>query len=283
MVALSIYQERLMHHNLTNAAQNAAQHFQHLQQQPEPLLLPNIWDPASAVLAQSSGAKALATSSAALAWALGYRDGEQLPLAELQSALQRILRVCRVPLSVDLEQGYSADPLQVASLVGQLAKMGVAGVNLEDGAGPAELLAAKISQCRHQLCGSAFFINARTDVYLRGLAQGDAAIALCHQRGLLYQSAGADALFIPGLNTLGSIQQIKAALQIPISLMGWPAGASVQQLHAAGICRVSAGPAIFIAGANATQAMLMQFLQQSHQTPHQLQPLLDYGRLDSLF
>lgn len=256
---------------------NAAQQFQQLHQQ-QVLLLPNIWDPASAVLAQSQGAKALATSSAALAWALGYRDGEQLPQTELLSALQRILRVCRVPLSVDLEQGYSAEPAQVTALVALLAKSGVAGVNLEDGAGPAELLAVKISACRRQLAGSTFFINARTDVYLRALAQGDAAIALCRQRGLLYQAAGADALFVPGLSCLNTVQQIKASLQIPLCLMGWPAEVSMSQLQHAGVSRISAGPAIFIAAANATQSAFQHFLQQT-----QCNPLLDYGRLDALF
>ncbi len=264
-------------------SQNTVEHFQLLQQQQAPLLLANIWDPASAVLAQSAGAQALATSSAALAWALGYRDGEQLPLTELLSALQRMLRVCRVPLSVDLELGYSADPAQVAALVAQLAAMGVAGVNLEDGAEPAELLAAKISVCRTQLAGRTFFINARTDVFLRALAQGEKAVEWCRQRGLLYQAAGADALFVPGLSCLQTVLQIKAGLQIPISLMGWPAGASMQQLHDAGVCRISAGPAIFIAAANATQAAFRQFLQHNHQPHHPPQQLLDYGRLDALF
>lgn len=263
-----------MHHDSTNAAK----HFHHLQQQPELLLLPNIWDPASAALAQAQGAKALATSSAALAWALGYRDGEQLPLTELLSALQRILRVCRVPLSVDLEQGYSAEPAQVAALVGQLADAGVAGVNLEDGAEPAELLAAKISACRTLLAGRTFFINARTDVYLCALAQAEAAVELCRQRGLRYQTAGADALFVPGLSCLETVQQITAGLTLPLNLMGWPAGASAAQLTAAGVRRISAGPAIFISAANATQLALQKFLRQQ-----QPQALLDYGQLNHLF
>lgn len=262
-----------------NDSTNAAQHFLHLQQQPELLLLPNIWDPASAVLAQRQGAKALATSSAALAWALGYPDGEQLPLAELQSALKRILRVCRVPLSVDLEQGYSTDPAQVAALVVQLADAGVAGVNLEDGMDPAELLAVKIRACRKVLAGRAFFINARTDVFLRALAQGSEAVQLCRQRALLYQAAGADALFVPGLNCLNTAAQIFAGLPLPLNLMGWPTAASAGQLLSAGVRRISAGPAIFIATADAAQAALKQFLQlpQRPATP------LDYLQLNQLF
>lgn len=263
-----------MHNDLNNAAQ----HFQHLQQQPALLLLPNIWDPASAVLAQTQGAKALATSSAALAWALGYRDGEQLPLAELHSALQRILRVCRVPLSVDLEQGYSAEPAQVAALVEHLADAGVAGVNLEDGTGPAELLAAKISACRTVLAGRTFFINARTDVFLGALAQGEDAVELCRQRGSRYQAAGADALFVPGLSCLETVQQITAGLTLPVNLMGWPAGASAAQLTAAGVHRISAGPALFLHSMSALTAATQVFLhQQTCVAP------LDYARCNALF
>lgn len=262
-----------------NDSTNAAQQFFDLQQQTELLLLPNIWDPASAVLAQAQGARALATSSAALAWALGYPDGEQLPLAELRSALQRILRVCRVPLSVDLEQGYSADPAQVAALVVQLADEGVAGVNLEDGLAPAELLAAKIRVCRAALAGRVFFINARTDVFLRTLATDAAAVQLCRQRALLYQVAGADALFVPGLHCLNTVAQIHAGLPIPLNLMGWPTLASAGQILGAGVRRISAGPAIFIATADAAQAALQQFLQR----PQRPATPLDYMQLNQLF
>ena len=258
---------------------STAKHFHHLQQQPELLLLPNIWDPASAVLAQAQGAKALATSSAALAWALGYPDGEQLPLAELRSALQRILRVCRVPLSVDLEQGYSTDPAQVAALVMELAEAGVAGVNLEDGVDPAELLAAKIRACRTALAGQAFFINARTDVFLRALATGSDAVQLCRQRALLYQAAGADALFVPGLNCLNTVAQIHAGLPLPLNLMGWPAQSSTEQLLDAGVRRISAGPAIFISAAIAVQCALQQFLPQ----PQLRATHTDYAQLNQLF
>ncbi|MDZ7871118.1 MAG: isocitrate lyase/phosphoenolpyruvate mutase family protein [Rheinheimera sp.] len=259
-------------------ATTTAEHFLHLQQQPEPLLLPNIWDPASAVLAQTLGAKAVATSSAALAWALGYQDGEQLPLAELQRALQRILRVCRVPLSVDLEQGYSADPTQVAALVLQLAEAGVAGLNLEDGVAPAELLAGKIRACRVALAGRAFFINARTDVFLRVLAQGEEAVVLCRQRGLRYQAAGADALFVPGLNCLETAQQISRGLNMPVNLMGWPDGASAAQLADAGVRRISAGPALFLKSMDAFTDATQAFL---HQAPR-MAPL-DCARFDALF
>ena len=239
--------------------------FSALHQQAVPLFLPNVWDAASAVFAERGGALAIATSSAALAWSHGYPDGEKLPLAELFAALRRILRVVTVPVTVDLEQGYSQEPAQVALLVQQLADMGIAGVNLEDGEGPAALLAEKIHACRLQLAGQPLFINARTDVYLAGLASGAAAINDCRTRSTLYQTAGANCLFIPGLTDLSIAAAIAAPIAeadnmqqaahqqrsmvrpLPLNLMGWPANASTSDLHATGVCRISMGPALFIA------------------------------------
>ncbi len=226
--------------------------FFHLHQQPHPLLLPNIWDPASAALAQKTGAQALATSSAALAWACGYADGEQLPARELLGAVGRLMRVAVLPLTVDIEQGYSEEPEQVAALVLQLAQLGVAGINLEDGTAPPALLAAKISACRRSLGRRPFFINARTDVFLHALMReqttGEAALAECRQRLALYQAAGADGGFMPGLSDLTITAQLAASLPepMPLNLMGWPQGATCQALVSAGVQRLSAGPALFL-------------------------------------
>lgn len=136
-----------------------------LHQAPTPFLLVNVHDPLSVLLAQSQGAVAIGTSSAALAWSLGYADGEQLPVAALLDAVKRLLRVSQLPLTIDLESGYSSNPDDVADLVLQLAQSGVAGINLEDGVAPPELLCQKIIACRAKLAGYPLFINARTDVF----------------------------------------------------------------------------------------------------------------------
>lgn len=217
-----------------------------LHQQPEPLLLINIWDPASAVLAQQQGAKALGTSSAALAWSLGYADGQQLPVAELLAAVKRILRVIQLPLTVDIEQGYSNEPSQVAELVFQLTELGVAGINMEDGTAEPQLLCAKIQACRSLLAGRALFINARTDVYLAQLATGPEAVTECRRRLALYQESGADGAFVPCLTDLAVAKQLSQPCSLPLNLMGWPEGATIEDLTAAGVKRLSAGPALFV-------------------------------------
>lgn len=227
---------------------HTAHAFKALHAQSTPFMLPNCWDAASTVLLQADGAQAVATSSAALAWSLGYADGGQLPRAELMAAVARIMRVAKVPVSVDVEDGYSSDVGQVADLVLELSKCGVAGINLEDGACPPELLASKIVAARQALAGAPLFINARCDVFLKGLAKGDAAIAMCAQRLASYSAAGADGAFVPGMATVEEVTKLIPTLTqlgMPLNLMAVPHLAPVADLFAAGARRFSAGGSLF--------------------------------------
>src|ERR1700694_5883366 len=98
------------------------------------LLLPNAWDAASADLARSVGAPAIATTSAGLAWSCGYPDGDALPRENLLFAVGAVCRAARgIPVSADIEGGYSDDADEVADLVIALRGLGVVGLNLEDG------------------------------------------------------------------------------------------------------------------------------------------------------
>jgi 2-methylisocitrate lyase-like PEP mutase family enzyme len=254
-------------------------YFHQLHHQRTPLLLVNIWDPASAVLAQQQGAQALGTSSAALAWSLGYADGQQLPVAELLAAVKRILRVIQLPFTVDIEQGYSDEPTQVAELVVQLAELEVAGINMEDGTAEPQLLCAKIQACRSLLAERALFINARTDVYLAQLATGSEAVTECRRRLALYQEAGADGAFVPGLTDLAVAKQLSQHSSLPLNLMGWPEAATMEDLTAAGVKRLSAGPALFLQSYQAYQRAVLSFLQQSPLAD----PALNYSDLNNLF
>src|SRR5882757_5574393 len=109
--------------------------FRSLHQGPALLLLPNAWDAVTARLIESLGAKAIATTSAGLAWSRGYPDGNALPDDQLIAATCDIARVTRVPLTVDIEAGYSDDPRGVARLVARVVAAGAVGINIEDGAG----------------------------------------------------------------------------------------------------------------------------------------------------
>jgi 2-methylisocitrate lyase-like PEP mutase family enzyme len=226
-----------------------------LHQGDSPLLLVNAWDAASARLWQELGAPAVATSSAAVAWSRGYADGGALPREALLDSLRDIVRVASIPVTADIEDGYSDDPRAVADLVAEIVAAGAVGINLEDGGGTPELLAAKIAAIRARLADKPLFVNARTDVYLRGLASGDAAVAETIARLILYRDAGADGGFVPGLADIDAAARISARVPLALNVMTLPALPPVKALHGAGVRRISTGPALFkIAFGNARDA-----------------------------
>jgi 2-methylisocitrate lyase-like PEP mutase family enzyme len=238
------------------------QDFLNLHRGPAPLLLPNAWDAGSAALLQQAGATAIATSSAALAWSLGYADGSALPHDELRAVVRRILRVASVPVTIDIEDGYSSDPAQAAALIAELAAMGVAGINLEDGTDPPELMVRKIAAARQALGGTPLFINARTDVYLRGLGEGEVAVAMTIDRLQRYQAAGASGAFVPGLLDPAPVARIVSNVDLPLNLMLGGASPPMEPLAAAGARRFSIGPALYLACHAQAVAIAQQLLQQ---------------------
>jgi 2-methylisocitrate lyase-like PEP mutase family enzyme len=221
--------------------------FRKLHEGPEILLLPNAWDAGSARLIESLGAKAIATTSAGLAWSRGYPDGDTLPVKQLLVTVNEIVRVIRVPLTVDIEGGYSDDPSAVGELTRQVIDAGVVGINIEDGPGPPDLLCRKIEAVRQSAirAGVDLFINARTDVYLRNFATGNAAIDEVSHRAEQYRAAGCDGLFVPGLADGPAIDAVLAAIdQLPLNIMLVPNLSSVDALQIQGVRRLSTGSAI---------------------------------------
>lgn len=216
-----------------------------LHQGPEILKIANVWDAGSAVLVQGLGAAALATTSAGLAWSLGYADGNHLPIAEHAAALQRIARVARVPLSADAEAGYSDDPAVVADHLLRLADTGIAGINLEDGAGDPALLCRKIEAIKAATAraGLDLFVNARCDVWLKNLAPGRAVDEVL-LRARDYAAAGADGLFAAGVTDAADIAALVAGQPLPLNVMARPALPSLDALQRLGVRRLSAGSAI---------------------------------------
>lgn len=247
-----------------------------------PLLLPNAWDAASARLWQEAGATAIATTSAAVAWALGHADGGRLPRQELLGSLRAMLRVVSVPVTVDLEDGYSDDPLAVADLARAIVEAGAVGVNIEDGAGAPALLVDKIRAIREPGGAAPLFVNARTDVYLRGLASGDDAVAMAIERLTAYRDAGADGGFVPGLASAEDAARIVAAVPgLAINVMAMPGLASLDALAEAGVRRISAGPAFFRHAYGTAETSVKAWLDGDFAPS--LTNGLDYARMNALF
>lgn len=223
---------------------DARNDFRALSASTELLLLANIWDAGSARLAEVGGAPAVATTSAGLAWSNGYADGAQLPVEVHAQALQRIRRAVRCPLSADVENGYAEDPGVAASHVMRLTTDGIEGINIEDGGDAPDLLCRKIEAIKQRAAqqGIDLFVNARTDVYLRGLSAAPVAETL--RRAEMYREAGADGLFVPGLAEAGEIAQIVCDQPLPLNLMNLPGLPAIDRLRSLGVRRLSAGSAI---------------------------------------
>lgn len=248
------------------------------------LQLPNAWDAGSARLFESLGAPAIATTSAGVAWAAGYADGDNMPVDVAVSVAASMARVLTVPLSVDFENGYSDDAGVVAQNVLRLIGAGVAGINLEDGGGTPQLLAAKIAAIKKLAAqsGKAIFINTRTDVYLRGLAPEGERVAEVLKRAALFKEAGADGLFVPGICKVDEIKAVVAGAGLPVNVMDWPGRPSADELHKLGVRRLSAGSGISQALWAVAADMGRGFLATGSAGPL-IEKAMPYGELQKLF
>ncbi len=237
--------------------------FHQLHQGPEVLILPNAWDVASAAAVAEAGAKAVATSSAAVAWAHGYADGDILPVETTCALAAAITRRVDLPLSVDFEGGFTDDLDQLDHNITDLIAAGAVGINFEDGGRDPQLHAAKIACARQatEKAGVNLFINARTDVYLRKLAEGDAAEAEAIRRGKLYVAAGASGVFVTGAADAGLIGRLAAAIPAPLNILAWPGAPDAAALAAAGARRLSAGTGTFNAAYAALTRAATAFLE----------------------
>jgi 2-methylisocitrate lyase-like PEP mutase family enzyme len=147
-----------------------------------------------------------------------------------------------VPVTADLEGGYSDDPRAVGDTIFAAVDAGIVGVNLEDGTQPPDLLCAKIQAARRaaERSGAGLFINARTDVFLRKLASGPGAVAEAIRRATRYAEAGADGVFVPGVTNSGDIEKLVHGIALPLNVMARPGLPSARELQRLGARRLSA-------------------------------------------
>lgn len=221
--------------------------FHRLHTGPAPLILVNAWDAASARVIERAGASAIATTSAGIAWSLGYSDGERMPAGELIAACARICRVVRVPVSVDLERGYGNSTQAVRDVAAALIDLGVAGINIEDGTrpgtrelAPPEVLCERIAAIR--ALDGRFFINARTDTHIVPWDDPAAHFEETLRRATLCAAAGADGIFVPGLSSPEEIEGLSRAVALPVNVYAGYAGApTAESLARAGARRISLG------------------------------------------
>ena len=210
-----------------------------------PLVLPNVWDAASAHIVAEAGFPAVATTSSGVAVCLGWADGEQTPPAEMFAAIARITRVVTVPVTADIEGGYS---LPAEDLVARLLATGAVGCNIEDtdrsGRGilrdadaQAEYLAAVKQAGR--TAGVDIVVNARTDVFLRQFGEPEGRVTEAIRRARIYLEAGADCIYPIFVREEAAIAELVAGIPGPINMFAMPDGPSLSRLGELGVARIS--------------------------------------------
>ncbi|MDX6351019.1 MAG: hypothetical protein QOF84_5809 [Streptomyces sp.] len=247
---------------------NRSEQFRALHQPGRPLLLPNAWDHASAAALSAHGFPAIGTTSLGVAAAAGLPDATG---ATRDETLQLALGLARLPalVTVDIEGGFSEDPGEVAALAAELARAGIVGVNIEDGradeslADPAhqsELIAA-IKHAAPEL-----FVNARTDTYwLPGRGQHHVHETLA--RAEAYLQAGADGVFVPGLQDASAITALVKALHAPLNILFATTGPSRAHLADLGVSRISTGSLLFRAALHSAVELADSIAQDQQPAP----------------
>ena len=251
-----------------------------LHQPGNPVVLINAWDVVSARLVERAGAKAIATSSAAVAWALGYADGEHISREEMLDVVARIARAVSLPVTADLEAGYGPTPTHVAETVRLAIEAGAVGMNLEDSIAaaegeadplyPVDAAVERVAAARSAAGarGVPFVLNARTDVFLRQVGDPATRLERAIERATAYRAAGASSLFVPGMLEPDQIRTLARQIEGPLNVLGLPGGPSIGELAELGVGRISVGGG----AARAALATLARGATEAY----------EYGRLDTL-
>ena len=213
----------------------------------KPVILYNIWDPGSAVAVAAAGARAIATGSHPVGDAAGFGDGQKVPIDFVIDNAKRIVAAVDLPVTVDFESAYSVDPGEGGANVARLKTAGAVGCNFEDqviggeGIHPLDLQVKRIRAIREAV-GDDFFINARTDLFLKTQTFDDALIDQVVERGKAFADSGASGFFVPRLSDSKQIERVVREVPLPLNLIAFPGAPPNREWADAGVARISYGP-----------------------------------------
>lgn len=234
-----------------------------------PLRLVNVWDAGSTRAVTEAGAAAVATSSWAVAAAVGYPDGEQLPFDALIATAEAVLSVTDLPVSVDFEGGYADAPEQVSIHAQTLLRHDVVGCNFEDRIVKGQGLFAIEDQAARLRAvvdaafalGRPVFVNARTDLFLGSDPAAHAGfVDEALDRAHAYAAAGAGSFFVPGLGDPALIERICRESPLPVNIMVLDTATDLGVLAALGVARISFGPAPYVSAMQSLTVLAGQLL-----------------------
>jgi 2-methylisocitrate lyase-like PEP mutase family enzyme len=223
-----------------------------LHQGPGVLLLPNVWDVASARIIEEAGFPAIATTSAGVAFTLGYPDGQKISRTEMLAAVARIAAAVKVPVTADVEAGYGDRPEDAAETARGVIESGAVGMNFEDAAPGGDPPLYELSQQieriqavreRARSAGVPLVLNARTDVYLLEVGDPQKRYDEALRRLAAYRDAGADCLFVPGVRDTETIARFVGDLRCPLNILAGVGSPPIPELVKLGVARVSLGSA----------------------------------------
>ena len=253
------------------------------------LVLPNAWDVVSARLFEEAGFGAIATTSAGVAFTLGYPDGQKISREEMLARVARIARAVRTPVTADVESGYGNRPEDAASTALGVIEAGAVGMNLEDGTGnPAKPLSELPLQLEriHAVREAAMktnvllVLNARTDIYLDQVGPEGSRYDETLKRTIAFRDAGADCIFVPGLHDADTIGRLVKDLKCPLNILVGPGAPSVATLERLGVARLSVGSAIMRATLGAAKRAAEEL--KTSGTYAALEGGVPYGDLNNL-
>lgn len=255
-----------------------------LHQGPALLVLPNAWDAASARVIARAGAKAIATSSACVAYALGYPDGQKISRAEMIDMVRRVAASVELPVTADLEAGYG----DAGETVRLAIRAGAVGMNLEDAADDGSLFSLssqveriKAARAAAQAAGISFVINGRTDAFAAPGLEDDARLPEAVKRANAYLEAGASCAFVPFVAAADLIGRLAKEIRGPLNILGGPAAPPLSDLQRMGVRRVSLGSSIARAAYGQAEKAARELFSQG--TYESLKVGIPYAQMQSLF
>lgn len=254
-----------------------------------PLILANAWDVASARIVAAAGAPAIATTSAGVAWSLGYPDGDAVDVDRAIDMIARISAAVDVPVTADIESGYAPDAAGVGRTVDRVLEAGAVGINIEDGRSdgdsplrPAAEQAERVAAARAaaQARGVELYINARTDVYLRSVGDPAGRLSATLERAAAYIAAGTSGIFVPGITDPAAVAELVRGIAAPVNILVGPGAPPVAQLAKLGVARISTGSSLAAAAYAVADRAARELAGTG--TYEALAAELDYGALNAL-
>jgi len=230
------------------------------------LVLPNIWDALGALLLESLDYPAIATASAAIAYANGYNDGEKIPFTELLLLLKKITAIVEIPVTADIECGYADNDFQLQENIKALIDVGIVGINIEDTDNKTNILLPIEMQCNKiriirkvaDEMNIPLFINARTDVYLHENNFANEKFDEIIKRGMAYKEAGANGFFPITLTNEIEIKEIIEQINLPLNVLTISGIPDLKTLSELGVARVSLGPSFLKIAIRAMKQLAIQ-------------------------